>query len=106
MAKRYLTPRKLANGVVVYPKRGWEPPPPIEGYRRKSTNPRSNDAWVFIPEWMDCPFRVEEIRRRENCRCLTLVNTCTHPKMQGRVVGTAICEACTLRDESNSQHPD
>lgn len=99
MSKKYLTPRKLADGTVIYPKCGWEPPPSIEGYRRKSNNPRSIEAWMFVPEWVDCSFRAEETRRRESCRCLTLVNVCKHPKMQGKVVGTAICDACKLRDE-------
>ena len=99
MAKKYLTPRKLPDGSIMYPKRGWEPPPPIEGYRRKSMNPRSSDAWVFIPEWLDCPFRVEKTQRRESCRCLTLVNICIHPKMRGKIVSTNICDACTLHVE-------
>jgi hypothetical protein len=50
-------PRILSDGTITYPKKGWEPPPVPEGYRRKGSNLRSSDAWVFIPVLQECPRR-------------------------------------------------
>ncbi len=92
-----LRPRKLDNGTIVYPKRGLHPPPPIPGYYRKSDNPRSFDAWIFLPDWKACPFRAEELIQRKDascCNCLVYSFYCTHPEEQGLVINTTICESC------------
>ncbi len=94
-----LRPRKLADGSIMYPKRGWEPPPPIPGYTRKSHNPKSADAWVFIPDWNACKYRKELIVNREGCQCETMVYECQHKSKVGLRVNTPICDGCKLTNE-------
>ena len=94
-----LRPRKLIDGSIMYPKRGWEPPPPIPGYTRKSNDPRSADAWVFIPDWNSCEYRKEYIVQRKGCRCETLVYKCQQESQIGLQVNTDICETCKLKNE-------
>jgi len=54
-------PRIFADGTLVYPKRGWEPPPVPAGYRRKVSNLRSPDAWIFLPVLEACEHREKSI---------------------------------------------
>ena len=89
-----LRSRKLDNGTIVYPKRGALPPPPIAGYYRKSDNPRSADAWIFLPDWKACPFRREELIYRDGCNCLAYSFYCVHPEEQGLGINVTICESC------------
>jgi len=94
----YIRPRKLPNGIIVYPKRGWEPPPSIEGYTRQSNNPRRIGAWIFIPDWKHCKYREEHTVKRTNCGCETFVYSCNHPDFQGTQTTTAICEGCKYHE--------
>lgn len=94
----YIRPRKLDDGTVIYPKRGWEPPPLIPGYVRKSNNPRSADAWIFIPTWNFCEYRKEFIVQRENCRCETLIHRCQHKTQKDLKVDAVVCETCKINE--------
>lgn len=49
--------RLLDDGTLVVEKVGWEPPAVPKGYRRKSNDLRSEDAWVFLSEYPACPKR-------------------------------------------------
>ncbi len=42
-------PHRMSDGALVYIKRGWEPPAVPDGYKRKSNDFKSPDAWVMIP---------------------------------------------------------
>jgi hypothetical protein len=86
-----LRPRRLADGTVIYPMRGWEPPPAIPGYRRLSMDPKSPDAWAFAPELEPCEFRDERQVQRESCKCWTLVQYCTKAQQE---VQTGYCTTC------------
>jgi hypothetical protein len=57
VAVKHGKPRIFADGQIAYPKRGWEPPPVPLGYRRKSDDLRSSDAWVFLPVLPPCDHR-------------------------------------------------
>jgi len=94
----YIRPRILEDGTVIYPRRGWEPPPPIPGYTRKSRNPKSGDAWIFLPDWNFCEHRKEFTVQREGCRCETLIYRCQHTTQKDLLLNTAICEACKLNE--------
>jgi len=54
-------PRIFKDGVIAYPKRGWEPPLAPAGYKRKSDNLKSPDAWVFLPILDACGHRTQSI---------------------------------------------
>ncbi len=91
----HMIPRLLPDGVLVYPKKGTPPPVP-EGYRRKSDNLTSPDAWIMLPLWRDCPFRICETSRREDCRCITYVYFCGHPHYNRPRLTISMCKSCTL----------
>ena len=55
-------PRELPSGELVYPKRGWEPPPVPDGYRRKTSNLQSSDAWTMVPVLSDCKHRTKQVK--------------------------------------------
>lgn len=92
---KYSKPRVLSNGTLIYPKRGTPPPLP-EGFRRKSDNLVSPDAWVMIPLWRDCPFRIRQTSQREDCKCITYVYFCGHPKNEKTPLTVGLCEKCLL----------
>jgi hypothetical protein len=92
------TPRILDDGTIIYPKKGKEPPPCLEGYRRKAE--QGPDAWILIPLWRDCDFRQQVLRRREDCNCEMLVNVCGHPLGQNLELTISICESCILWQRS------
>jgi hypothetical protein len=95
MAIKYNKPRVLANGMLAYPKRGWEPPPLIEGYKRKSDNPRSSDAWILIPIWSTCIFRKQVQVRKEGCHCITMYHVCINENVgKEPVVNLNLCSLC------------
>ncbi len=94
----YIRPRILDCGTVIYPKRGWEPPPLIPGYSRKSNNPHSADAWIFIPDWDCCEYRKEFIVQRGVCRCEVLIHKCQHKSQKDLQVNTSICESCKINE--------
>jgi hypothetical protein len=62
--------RIMADKSVVYPKKGFEPPPPLEGYERDVGN-----AWRFIPLWPACKHRTQVIGHKP-CGALSIVTRC------------------------------
>lgn len=86
-------PRLLDDGVIAYPKRGWEPPAVPAGYRRKSDDLRSPDAWTFIPILPPCKHRVREIDFT-HCGNARVKFTCS---LTGSRV-TTYCNTCENRD--------
>lgn len=85
--------------LVTYPKTGWEPPPDIPGYRRKSDDWKSPDAWTFISEWPKCGLREINAKRKVSCGCVTVGMICRQPRSphSGRRVELATCQGCTVR---------
>lgn len=98
IARNFGQPKVMADGSLVYERRAgdWEPPPPHHGYRPKSSDPRSDDAWMLVPVWPVCPFRQMANRVRE-CGCLRIVAVCTSKESghEGQV-DLATCLACPL----------
>jgi hypothetical protein len=93
--KKYNKPHILDNGTLIYPKRGWEPPPLVEGYQRKSNNPKNSDAWVLIPIWTTCCFRSRVQIPKEGCRCVTFYHICTNKEIgKDVIVNLNLCSSC------------
>ncbi len=88
------TPRILEDGTVIYPKRGKEPPPCLDGYVRKAE--QGPDAWILIPLWRYCEYRTHIKRKREDCNCEVLIPICGHSNSNGIEVTLKICEVCKL----------
>jgi len=100
MKKYYDIPRMLPGGIAIYPKKGPFPPPDMEGYQRKSNNPRSVDAWIFIPLWQYCPYRQRKVvPRDEGCKCTRIVMICGLKDCEYYDLPTTLksCEECLLR---------
>ncbi len=90
----------MPNGWAVYPKRG-EPPPDMEGYRRKGKNPKTVDAFIFIPIWQDCTFRTRGlVPSNTACKCPRIVTKCNHPESPSyhQSLTLKTCENCQLRN--------
>ncbi len=71
-------PRILDDATIVYEKVGWEPPPVPPGYKRKSDDFKSRDAWILVriePMCKHC--KLVQIRK-PGCDCLRIVPTCTY----------------------------
>jgi hypothetical protein len=84
-------PNKAVDGVLTYPQRGWEPPPEIAGYRRKSNNLKSPDAWTFIPILPPCEYR--SIKEKiGQCGAISIKYFCKGT----RINDLSICGRCTM----------
>lgn len=66
------------DGTVVYTMVGWEPPAVPPGYKRKSTDLTSPDAWVLIRTEPLCKFCKLKTFKRASCNCVRIVPTCTY----------------------------
>ncbi len=89
-AVKHGRPRFFSDGTIAYPKRGWEPPVVPAGYRRKASNLKSSDAWVFIPVLEPCPHRSQTVGYTI-CGAATLSYQCD---LHGGVAPPQ-CQTCT-----------
>lgn len=85
--------RMLPNGVVEYAKKGWEPPPELDGYQRDPGN-----AWRFIPIWPPCRKRIQTTSMK-SCGAMSVLTVCANDQCEHKQkqVTYAICAACPLR---------
>lgn len=90
-------PKFMPDGSLVYPRTGWEPPKVPEGYRRKNDDPRSPDAWVFLPNWPPCVDRVM-YNKLSSCGCVHIHARCSSKEaaMKGKAVNLDDCRRCPL----------
>jgi len=85
--------RSQPDGSIVYPKKGWEPPPPIEGYVRDPGN-----AWRFVPLWPICGMR-QKVMVKKVCGAISIKMICKCsdcPLFQSDIV-LLNCENCNHR---------
>lgn len=75
-SRTFKQPRILEDGTMIYEKVGFEPPSLPPGYKRKSDDPHSEDAWVLVPLWPSCKHR-ESIWQPAPCGCMGLLTFCT-----------------------------
>ena len=88
--KSFGTPRTQRDGSITYPKKGWEPPPEIEGYTRDPRN-----KWRFIRKWLPCKSR-QETKLTKPCGAIQIVALCECKgcPMYSLTVRAVDCEAC------------
>lgn len=91
----YIRPRVHKDGTIVYPKKGWEPPPVPDGYERKTTNLKSSDAWTFVPKFANCKYRVLVEGKSMSCGCMAMILHCKRTGELVKIDGAA-CPACDL----------
>ena len=97
-SRDFQEPKVLPDGTMIYPKTGWEPPLCPEGYKRKNEDPRSEDAWVFVPVWPECSAR-KTVNTIQNCGCVKINSLCTSPESDknGQLVVLSMCQECPVR---------
>lgn len=90
-------PKLLEDGSLVYPRQGWEPPSTPAGYKPKSTDPRSDDAWVFLPMLKHCVDR-QMVNTVKPCGCINVILMCESPTSEhrGKLVDMHKCDACPV----------
>lgn len=89
-------PRLLIDGTVVYNKLDgdWEPPPLLPGYRRKSNDPASLDAWILVPKRKMCQYMEFEQYRPPTCDCFRVRLLCVRENPPIVLQYRNSCEIC------------
>lgn len=90
--------RKLPDGSILYQKKGWEPPPVPDGYKRDPSN-----AWRFVPVYPPCDFRIQA-QKMKPCGAIHLITVCNCPDcpLRRQDVSEEQCNACTFRESSHA----
>lgn len=85
--------RVQADGSILYPKRGWEPPPPMEGFERNPTNP-----WHFLPKWPECQSR-QQVLMQKPCGAIDVKMICKNQEAEAFHTDVTVqtCEGCPHR---------
>jgi hypothetical protein len=107
-AREFGEPTIGPDGTLTYPRNGgWEPPRTPTGYRPKSTDWRSDDAWVFIPTWPPCVDR-EMANTVAPCGCIQINAMCAskESKRAGLSVTVEQCHQCSVRRGLEQVHQD
>lgn len=81
---------QLINGLLTFPKEGWECPADVEGFQRESNNPNSDKAWIFKSLWPRCPWRLPAPQRLA-CQKFQITMTC---KLQDKPLQLLDCQKC------------
>lgn len=93
MATNFGRARHQPDGSIQYVKRGPEPPPDLDGYKRDPRN-----FWRFVPQWQACQHRLQN-QFLKSCGAIGLLTICRHPdgpKENRREVNFNICSTCPL----------
>jgi hypothetical protein len=90
-------PRVLEDGAIIYEKEGWEPPPVPPGYRRKSDDLSSPDAWILVPEKPLCK-QLKLLQVEKECGCIRVSPICAH-NGKHEIIERERCSQCPHRKE-------
>lgn len=93
MAKLFGRARFQPDGSLMYPKKGLEPPPDIDGYKRDPQN-----HWRFLSVWSACAWRVQN-QYLKPCGAIGVLSICTNPegpKENRMEVTHTQCSTCLL----------
>jgi len=92
-------PRVQPDGGLIIAKKGWEPPPPIEGYDRDPNNP-----WRFTPAWAPCDMR-QRIIVIKSCGATGIKMVCKCPQAPTfqADVKLSICKKCPFKTKKPDQ---
>ena len=86
-------PNKATDGTITYPYRGWEPPPVMDGYRRKTNDLKSPDAWTFLPIIPPCEHRTS-VTETGSCGAQSVKYSCKDM----RLYDLSRCWGCNEKD--------
>lgn len=94
-------PPIIDTNVIIYEKKegDWEPPPLVPGYKRKSDNPKSKDAWVLIPDANFCIHAKLEKNEDPSCGCKRYQLFCVKNNNHILLLQLETCQNCPDRIE-------
>ncbi len=90
-------PTITPDGTLIYVKEGWEPPLCPPGYRRRSNDMESPDAWVLEPEEPLCRYIKIVIGESGSCGCRRVTPMCGYHEEPTRICFRA-CLKCSDRE--------
>lgn len=93
MVRSFGRPRQQADGSILYQKKGIEPPPDLDGFKRDPKN-----HWRFLPMWSACKYRFQN-QHMKACGAISILSICQHPdgpKENRQEVDFKICSTCPL----------
>ncbi len=90
------------DGTLTYSSMGWEPPPCPPGYRRKSDDLESQDAWVLEPTEPLCKYIKLVLGRGTSCRCRRVIPTCVYEGKSSKT-DSQTCPQCDHKESKNAQ---
>lgn len=85
-------PRSMSDGSIVFPRKGAEPPPDIDGFVRDP-----GDAWRFKKLWMSCPYRIQN-QFLKSCGSVGILSICNNQTLPtaGQEVKYSTCLGCPV----------
>jgi hypothetical protein len=94
----YKEPAIRSDGVLAYTKCNATPPSVPAGYVRASDDPKTDDYWVFLPQFPSCVDR-EMANTVQRCGCVQINALCASDKSgrRNQPVTPLVCEACPVR---------
>lgn len=87
--------RLLSDGSVEYAKKGREPPPDLDGFKRDPGN-----AWKFLPLWPKCKKRIQT-QSMKQCGAISVLTVCANQEcpLKQLQVSYEQCLACQFKVE-------
>jgi hypothetical protein len=82
-------------GTLIYARTGWEPPPCPPGYRARSSDTESDDAWILDPDEPMCKHLTLSPADRGSCGYRRVAKRCGSI---GAFVGARTCGTCPRRE--------
>lgn len=85
--------RMLPDGSIEYARKGHEPPPDLDGYRRDPGNP-----WKFLPLWPVCRKRIQT-QSLKPCGAIAVLTVCSNQEcpLKQQQVTFEQCTACQFK---------
>jgi hypothetical protein len=83
-------------GTLIYPRTGWEPPPCPPGYRSRSSDQNSDDAWILDPIDAVCEHLELVPADTGACGYRRVARRC---KLIESFIGPRTCDTCTRRPD-------
>lgn len=85
--------RMHPDGSVEYARKGSEPPPDLDGFKRDPGNP-----WKFLPLWLPCTKRIQT-QLLKPCGAISVLTVCANNKCphKQKAVTFDVCQTCTFR---------
>lgn len=85
--------RMLPDGSIEYARKGHEPPPELDGFKREPGNP-----WKFLPVWPKCKKRIQT-QSMKPCGALSILTVCANGEcpLKQQAVSFEQCNGCQYK---------